>query len=289
MRWFKHFTDNHRGRSVQDLLDNLGHTGLCYFLLMEICAEKLEKTPDRTLEDADCSFRFHQRVVRQNLRISPAKLERLLGVCQANGLLSFQFIGNELEIKMPMLLELLDYDSKKSRQRRASVAPGSRLDTYTDKDTDTEPHTDTESETEKESEYCEKMFEQSPNAEKKAKKKSPSAVDNKASALVAHYCDEFKFRYKVNPSISRADSGVLKKLFQDMGLDRAKELIRAYFEMPEPYIIKSKHPIKLLSYKINEVLVFAETGAFISTSQVRSAEKAQASNDLLRQIESGNI
>ena len=103
MKWFKHFSDSHRGQSIQDLLDQLGHTGLCYYVLVEMCAEKLEKE-DNGLTEVDCSFSFHTRIVRQNLRISATNLRRLLDVCATNGLLSFEFSGNTLEIKMPILL-----------------------------------------------------------------------------------------------------------------------------------------------------------------------------------------
>ena len=294
MRWFKHFTDNHRGRSIQFLLDEMGHSGLCYFILMEMCAEKLERpsgsADERELNGElsadDCEFIFHRRVVESALRLRRAAVERLLSSCQTSNLFTYEIDGEFIKIKMPILLDLLDYDSKRSRSRRANVQTKSRLDTDTDTDTDTDKEKETELETE--TEYCEKTILSEKN--KKTKSRKPSSTgDAKASALVAHYCDEFKFKYSVNPSISRSDAGVLKKLFQDMGLERAKDLIRAYFEIPEPYIVKSKHPIKLLSYKINEVLVYAETGKFISTAQVRSIEKAQKTQNLFDEIAKGNV
>ena len=129
MRWFKHFTDNHRGRSMQALMDELGHLGPCsYYFLVEMCAEKLEQKSDRNLEEADCLFCFHQRIVRQNLRISPVNLRRLLDICQTFGLFSFEIDGSSLKISMPILLDLFEYDQKKSRQRRAKIAPESRLE-----------------------------------------------------------------------------------------------------------------------------------------------------------------
>lgn len=129
MRWFKHFTDNHRGRSMQFLLDEMGHMGpCCYYNLVEMCVEKMDQKSDRTLEEADCLFSFHQRVVRQNLRISPTNLRQLLDICQTFGLFTFQFSGNTLEISMPIILDLLEYDQKKSRARRAQIAPQSRLE-----------------------------------------------------------------------------------------------------------------------------------------------------------------
>lgn len=141
MKWFKHFSDNHRGRSIQGLLDDMGHAGpCCLFFLMELCAEKLEKIPDKNLESSDCLFEFHERVVRQNLRISQAKLKKLLNICQGFGLFTFDFSGNILKISMPMLLDLLEYDQKKTRHRRASVVNPARLEAEEDTDTDTEEY-----------------------------------------------------------------------------------------------------------------------------------------------------
>lgn len=128
MKWFKHFTDNHRGRSIQDLLDRMGHSGLCYYLLVEMCAEKLEKKGDEMLTEADCQFHFHTRIVKQNLRLTTEKLKRLLSGCDANGLLSFQFDGSFLQINMPILLNLLNRDEFLARKIRAEHATKTRLD-----------------------------------------------------------------------------------------------------------------------------------------------------------------
>ena len=135
MRWFKHYSDNHRGRSIQDLLDQLGHTGLCYYLLVEMCAEKLEKG-DKSLTEAECLFSFHRRVVRQTLRISATNMARLLDVCAANGLLSFEFSGNTLQIKMPILLNLLERNTKKAQRTRIESARKSPLDIDKEEDKD---------------------------------------------------------------------------------------------------------------------------------------------------------
>lgn len=138
MKWFKHFTDNHRGRSIQALFDEMGHAGLSsWYVLMEICAEKLEKIPDKPLEDSSCLFNFHERVVRQNLRLSPRNLRKFLEICRRFSLLSYEFSENFLKINMPILLDLLEYDQKKFRPRRASVAPVARSET--EKETQPEP------------------------------------------------------------------------------------------------------------------------------------------------------
>lgn len=129
MKWFKHFSDNHRGKSMQTLFDEMGHLGMSsWYILMEMCTEKLEKKWDKNLEDSDCLFEFHQRIVRRNLRISQTNLGRLLDICQGFGLLSFRIIGDIIEIKMPILLDLLESDQKKSRRCSVRIAPATRLE-----------------------------------------------------------------------------------------------------------------------------------------------------------------
>ena len=109
MKWFKHYSDMHEGRTIGSLMDEMGHMGLCFFLLQELCAEKLERPEEsgKTLEEADCLFSFPVRNVRQKLRISLTNLQRLLDICAANGQLSYEFSGKNLEIKMPILLDFL--------------------------------------------------------------------------------------------------------------------------------------------------------------------------------------
>lgn len=128
MRWIKHHTDSHRGRSLQNLMDEMGHTGLCYWILVELCGEKLEAVRGQIITEADCLFSFSPRVVRQALRISPTNLRRLLDICQTNDLLSFEFSGISLVIKMPKLLEILEKDVKKAKKERAKKSPDPLLE-----------------------------------------------------------------------------------------------------------------------------------------------------------------
>lgn len=122
----------HQGRSINHLLDELGHTGLCFFLIQEMCAEKLEASA-AGVDKSATTFEFHPRIVRQKLRISPANLRRLLDVCAANGLLSFEISEKSVKISMPILLELLDRDAKNARKTRETNAQKTRLDKEEDK------------------------------------------------------------------------------------------------------------------------------------------------------------
>lgn len=138
MKWFKHFADNHRGISIRALMNELGHSGLCYYILMEMCAEKLEQDGVKKPAEADCSWQFDQRLVRQNCRLSCGNVRRLLDVCQTNGLLSWEIVGSEFRISMPILLTLLDRDSIRARKVRANAATKPRPDLELDKEEDKE-------------------------------------------------------------------------------------------------------------------------------------------------------
>jgi hypothetical protein len=131
MRWFKHFTDNHRGQSIQLLFGKMGHMGpSCYYTLMEMCAEKLENIEPNVQQ----KFRFHEQLVRRNLHISSAKLQEFLRFSQEYSLLFFKISEEFIEIDMPILLNLLDRDMKKARSTRGQHAQNPRLDIELDKE-----------------------------------------------------------------------------------------------------------------------------------------------------------
>ena len=139
MRWFKHFSDNHRGKSMQALLDKFGHAGPCaYYFIVEMCNEKLEQLDGRSLSEDDCLFTFHRRVVGSAVRMRPSVVVQLLNYCETIGLLSVRFQSEYIEIKMPILLDLLESDQKKSRSKRVTLANKSRLEEELELDKESE-------------------------------------------------------------------------------------------------------------------------------------------------------
>ena len=143
MRWFKHFSDNYRGRSIDTFYEELGHTGIsCYYLLLELCTEKLEKNKHEILTNYDIQFSFARRFVQRNLRVGSTKLESFLNIGQGLGLFSYEFSQKEIKIRMPILLELLHSDVIKSSSSRESVktqsCPDKELDKERDKERDKE-------------------------------------------------------------------------------------------------------------------------------------------------------
>jgi len=132
MKWFKHYSDNHRGQSIQYLLEEFGHTGpCCYYFLMEMCAEKIEYDASGQLVS---KFRFNEAMVRKLFRINRATFQSILKTFQELNLLSYKISDKFLEIEMPILLNLLDRDMKKPRKERDQNAQLRRLDKEEDKD-----------------------------------------------------------------------------------------------------------------------------------------------------------
>jgi hypothetical protein len=86
--------------------------GLTYWILVEMCVEKLDEKLDakkegERLQKEDCEFDFHQRILRQNLRIGATNLRRMLDQCSTLDLLSYEVNGSVFKIKMPKILKSL--------------------------------------------------------------------------------------------------------------------------------------------------------------------------------------
>ncbi len=124
MKFFKHFTDAHRGKSMQSLLEKMGHRGhSVWWLLVEICAEKLEEHRDEEFTEEHCRFAFNARFLYRALHLHSTTVEPVLNQLSTLGLLAFTVVEDEFNIHIPKLLECLDRDSRRARPGRVLAAP----------------------------------------------------------------------------------------------------------------------------------------------------------------------
>jgi len=145
MKWFKHMSDSSEGRSLQFIMEKTGLEGYAiYFILMEMCASKIEPIYGRDLVETDFKFTFSSRIVRSRLRINSTKTDYILSIYQQLGLLLFKKSEKEYTFEVPKLLEYMDRDSKKTRQNRGKTAARPRLDKDKDKDKDKDVDVDKE-------------------------------------------------------------------------------------------------------------------------------------------------
>lgn len=275
MRWFKHYSDMHDGRTIGQLMEELGHTGLCFFLLQELCAGKLDKKLDQSLTDADCSFGFHTRTVRQKLRISQVNLERLLAICRANGQLDYKFTGNELEIKMPILLDLLDYDSKKSRSRRANFANQSRLEEEEDKEQ--------EKDKEKDKDIAATQF--STDVENMSPKKKALTSEQKDlnKRIWESYKAAYLIRWKQEPLRNATVNGQISMLRSRLGEDAVK-VVSFYVMSNNSFYVGKCHPISLCLGDAEGLRTQMLNGKAITGSMLKTFEKKTQSQEYQEEI-----
>lgn len=124
MKFFKHFADAHRGKSLTSLMNEFGLEGYAaYFILMEMCAEKLKKEPEEGFTAEHCRFTFNERTLREKLRMRSTKVELFLNSCSTLVLLQFTRTEDEFNFYVPKLLECLDRDSRRARHDRVQAAP----------------------------------------------------------------------------------------------------------------------------------------------------------------------
>lgn len=121
---------------------------------------------------------------------------------------------------------------------------------------------------------------------------SPALVPSeptKVSDFVAAYCTRFKERWGTNPPIQGKDAGIVGRLAKGMPLAKFEFLLDAFFQMPDSWIQKAKHPIGVFEMKLNEVVVFAESGEFTTQRQAQQADSSVANAMLIQKIQRGEI
>lgn len=264
MRWFKHFTDNHRGQTVQTLWNELGLAGVgAYFIIMELCAEKMES-------GSDFVFTFKRPYFDNVLRMKRKSTENVLRILSESNVLTSTLDDNEIKIEFPILLNLLDRDMKKPRLNRVSSAQSRRLDKELDKELDLDK---------------ERRRKRTPK-----KKASPQpTVDPIGKILTARYCELWKSRYGSNPTILPQHPKQLKTIGEQNGKARTLQLLDAYFECPESWFVKKRHDISTFSSNLSNITAFLNSGKTISNNELRQFDNAISTKNTLDLLRDGKI
>lgn len=140
MKFFKHFVDSHRGKSLRRIRrSKLGMAGVgMYWTLTELCAEKMEKERGEDFGEEHCRFAFDSAYLAQELGTKSGHLRNVLGMFQECSLLTWTESDFEIRIEMTKLLESLDRDAKRARPARGQGAARPGQDKEEDKEKDLE-------------------------------------------------------------------------------------------------------------------------------------------------------
>lgn len=116
-----------------------------------------------------------------------------------------------------------------------------------------------------------------------------TADAKKANAFIARYCENFKLRYGSNPEIAGKESGIAKRVTKTLSEEKIRLYLDAYFQMPDAYVVKAKHPVYLFEAKLNEVTVFANSGQFTTLKQAQQADDSASNMILLAKVRRGEL
>lgn len=127
MKFFKHYV-TYEGRKMTQLMDTFGHAGYaCYFILLEMCAEKLE-TLVGIEPDANLKFSFSVTILRRKWRLSATNVRRMCHQCATLNLFSFTEVGLEFNFELPKFAESFDREARRARVARGQAAGIPRLE-----------------------------------------------------------------------------------------------------------------------------------------------------------------
>jgi hypothetical protein len=105
--------------------------------------------------------------------------------------------------------------------------------------------------------------------------------------LLTKYADLFKERYHTSPHIAGKEAGIAKRILKGMSLAKAEVYLEAFFQLPDSWLVKSRHPISSFESKLNEIVVFANTGSFTTKRQADQHDDMATSAMLLQQVRAG--
>jgi hypothetical protein len=253
MGWFKHYTNMHENEGIIELMDRLGHAGgLCYYILLEMCVGQL-KGNKKNLTESDMVFRFHERILRERLRLSPKKLREFLKISSENFGFFYEFSENFLKIEMPKLLKLLHRVRKKgqSKDNRVTTEGQTKSNRVTTKEKKTEV-TDEKRLSEKE-----------------------AASQNKR--IKEAYIAAYRERYGVEPLTQNAMFNTqCNNLRKKVGVDTAIELVKFYLKHPKAFYVSKTHSFGLLVADAETLVAQMRMGVAVTGIESRQIEQNAA-------------
>ena len=132
MKYFRHFSNASTSLKVQMILSDMGLEGYAqYFLLLELLNEKFD--------GKNTKVELHSDEISSKVRIKfSKKLETFIQKLANFSLLSFELSGKVYKIDCPILLELMDKDSKYNRKKRVTCEKNATLDIEEEEEEDKE-------------------------------------------------------------------------------------------------------------------------------------------------------
>jgi hypothetical protein len=117
--------------------------------------------------------------------------------------------------------------------------------------------------------------------------RTPTAPVPIGQSLVAEYCSAWKAKYNERPVMMGDDTKKLKRLGETLGVEKAAELIRGYFQVPNSWFATKRHDVQTLMSNLNVVQHFVATGQTITAEDARNVEAGDSLKNQLKRLGGG--
>ena len=116
-------------------------------------------------------------------------------------------------------------------------------------------------------------------------KPGTEAGENPFKSFIASYAEEYKKRYGSNPTITGPEASAAKRIVKAVGLARGLTLLPTYLTMNDSWFLTKRHDLTTFAGNMNAVVQKAETGLAFTQSEIRQADRAQATANAFAGVE----
>lgn len=109
------------------------------------------------------------------------------------------------------------------------------------------------------------------------------------SRCIGEFVSRWAQRHGGRYPMSGKDASLVGGMVKSLGEPRAKEIIAAYFKMPDAWIVGRKHDVVTLNSSLAKVAAYADTGEFTTQGQVRQMDRTATTVSLIERIKRGEV
>jgi hypothetical protein len=270
MEYFKHFTSAHESNSLMTLRDLYGSDGYAaWFILLEMCAQKMQKQYGGSFTEDDCKFIFSERLVREKLRLRSTKVELILNSCSTLNLLEVTKVEDKYHFYIPKLLESLDRDQRRARRVRDNAAEVARLEER--------------SKNIRNKNVRNKKLESSESANN-----ALQSAESFGSKLFKVYSEAFLNRYGVTPTRNAKVNKNCQQIYDRLGED-AFEVAKFFLTHNDSFYLRAQHPIGSLLRDAESLHTQWKRGQAVTSAHVKQFEKQSVNLELMEKVKRGEV
>lgn len=107
--------------------------------------------------------------------------------------------------------------------------------------------------------------------------------------LMARYCELWKSRYGINPTVQKHHPKMLKDVGEQNGKGRTLELLDAYFQAPDSFFVKRRHDVQTFISNLAPLTSFLESGKMVSNNEIRQMDSSVSTMNTLDALRRGEI